>query len=73
MNMVHDQLISTLEQVDQANGPVLAVELITLGHFDHRQLPPGEIEFVACLGERLLSNEQLLAGRRPLFRGDARR
>jgi hypothetical protein len=52
--VMHDQLRSTLEQVEQAHCPVWALERIRLVHSNHRKPATLRIDPAACLGEFLL-------------------
>jgi hypothetical protein len=69
---VDDELAASLEQVEQAQPAVGALELVVLldGEPGHAAALGGQR--VSCPGQRLLLDEQLLAGGLPLLGSDDR-
>src|SRR5205085_10432752 len=63
--LVDDELVATLEQVDERDRAVNASDLDRAVELDHRQPPPGRGDRVALTGVRLLADQQLLARRLP--------
>ena len=59
--VVDDELVATLEQVDERDRPISADDLDRAVDLDHRQPPPGRGDRVALTGVRLLADQQLLA------------
>ena len=65
--VVHHQLRPALEQVEQADRPVRALERVRLVHPDHRQPAAVGVDPVAGPGQLLLLRQQFLAGGEPLL------
>jgi hypothetical protein len=63
--MVDDELVATLEQVDERDRPVSTGDLDRAVELDHRQPPPGRSDRVALTRVRLLADQQRLARRPP--------
>src|SRR5712671_2857257 len=63
--VVDDELVATLEQLDERDRPVSTGDLDRAVELDHRQPPPGRGDRVALTGVRLLADQHLLARRLP--------
>jgi hypothetical protein len=65
--MLHDQLVSSLEHVDQADRPLRTLERIGLVDQHHRQAPTVGTELVTKTSDLLLSCEEGDTGGAPFL------
>jgi len=65
--MLHDQLVSSLEHVDQADRPLRTLERIGLVDQHHGQAPTVGTELVTEAGDLLLSCEEGDTGGAPFL------
>jgi hypothetical protein len=65
--VVHHQLRPALEQVEQADRPVRALERVRLVHPDHRQPTAVGVDPVTGPGQFLLLHQQFLTRGKPLL------